>query len=318
MSKEFQEEAKKRGMSGSEYMHWLKERAKEEKVDKYKTLIDVHISWIKEQITASKDGIIRIRVVDIIDTMNLNDISVLNRALSVYGITATTGKTENGEPLLIMSEKKRQYKKEAKKLDPINKMVHKDYHFWRWKIKRFLIEEKIIEKVIDWKTVLDVFDPVIVDILKDINIVNESEFKERLDKQRSLLIEHHTKYKEIHGVDETKWMTVSEHRYLHNRLRREGKCNIPPDELENISLAAGRRTEKHKEYLREYEKTEKKKMLKSKYCKANIMRIMFTDTLTRNVRLREEFAYNIVTNTFTVSSGFIGDHGIKLMIIQID
>jgi hypothetical protein len=33
------------------------------------------------------------------------------------------------------------------------------------------------------------------------------------------LIEHHVKYKEIHGVDETIWMTRSEHLLLHARLR---------------------------------------------------------------------------------------------------
>lgn len=48
------------------------------------------------------------------------------------------------------------------------------------------------------------------------------------------------------------------------------------------------------------------------------MCIVFSDTLDHNVRLREEIAYNIATNTLIVSSGFIGDHGIKLMIIQID
>lgn len=213
-------------------------------------------------------------------------------------------------------KKKSKVVKEEEKSN--NDIVHNEYHLWRWRIKRTLIEEKIIEKAFDWETILDVFDPIIIDILKDVNLVNKSEFKERLKSQRSLLIEHHTKYKEIHGVDESLWMTPSEHRNLHNLLRREGKCNVPSEELKKISLQAARRTEKHKEYLREYEKTEKKKTLKSKYCKANIMRIMFTDTLDRNVRFYEEFAYNIVTNTFTVSSGFTGDHGAKLMIIQID
>ena len=36
----------------------------------------------------------------------------------------------------------------------------------------------------------------------------------------SKLIEHHTKYKEIHGVDETVWITRSEHSKLHIRLRK--------------------------------------------------------------------------------------------------
>lgn len=64
------------------------------------------------------------------------------------------------------------------------------------------------------------------------------------------LVEHHTHYKEIHGYDETVWMTKGKHEKLHNRLRREGKCNIPVEEMKKISIAAGNRTDKRKEYAR--------------------------------------------------------------------
>jgi len=60
------------------------------------------------------------------------------------------------------------------------------------------------------------------------------------------LIEHHVKYKEIHGYDETIWMTWSEHTKLHRRLRNEGGCNITPDKLKKISNAAYSRTNKAK------------------------------------------------------------------------
>ena len=63
-----------------------------------------------------------------------------------------------------------------------------------------------------------------------------------------VLIEHHIKYKEIHGYDETVWMERGEHTKLHNRLRREGKCNIPVNELNKISTPAFQRTRKSKEY----------------------------------------------------------------------
>ena len=66
------------------------------------------------------------------------------------------------------------------------------------------------------------------------------------------LIQHHKKYKEIHGVDEIVMMTRSEHSKLHIRLRREGKCNVPVDELKKISGAARGRTEQSKEYLKKY------------------------------------------------------------------
>lgn len=55
------------------------------------------------------------------------------------------------------------------------------------------------------------------------------------------IIKHHIKYKEIHGIDEVILMTRSEHFKLHRRLRKEGKCNIPPDDLQRISCNASQR-----------------------------------------------------------------------------
>lgn len=57
-------------------------------------------------------------------------------------------------------------------------------------------------------------------------------------KHKSDLIFHHTKYKEIHGVDEGYLITVSEHKKIHMRLRKEGKCNVPPIDLLKISSRA--------------------------------------------------------------------------------
>lgn len=85
------------------------------------------------------------------------------------------------------------------------------------------------------------------------------------------LIEHHIHYKEIDGYDETIWMTPSKHRLLHNRLKREGKCNILPEELEKISMAASERTEKriknkqewkekHPQYMEDYYKNKKEEI----------------------------------------------------------
>ena len=55
-------------------------------------------------------------------------------------------------------------------------------------------------------------------------------------------IHHHTKYKEIHGVDEVVIMERGDHFKLHQRLRKEGKCNISPSVLQRISASAcGRR-----------------------------------------------------------------------------
>ena len=66
------------------------------------------------------------------------------------------------------------------------------------------------------------------------------------------LIEHHTHYKEIDGYDETIFITRKEHRELHQKLRWEGKCNIPPGELRDISKKAHQRTDKCKEYKRKW------------------------------------------------------------------
>jgi len=65
----------------------------------------------------------------------------------------------------------------------------------------------------------------------------------------SKLIEHHIKYKEIHGVDETVFMSRGEHKKLHCRLRKEGKCNISVSSLQKISTKAAQRTQKYKIYL---------------------------------------------------------------------
>lgn len=52
---------------------------------------------------------------------------------------------------------------------------------------------------------------------------------------------HHTKYIEIHGIDDGFLMSQGEHLKLHRKLRKEGKCNIPPDMLKKVSATAHRR-----------------------------------------------------------------------------
>ena len=59
-------------------------------------------------------------------------------------------------------------------------------------------------------------------------------------KSKSNPVFHHTKYKEIHGVDEGYFMTASEHKKIHMRLRKEGKCNTPAEYLNKISSRANK------------------------------------------------------------------------------
>ena len=66
-----------------------------------------------------------------------------------------------------------------------------------------------------------------------------------------VLVQHHVKYKEIHGEDVVVMMEMSEHVKLHQKLRCEGKCNIPPKELGVISHNAHMRTQHLKEKQQE-------------------------------------------------------------------
>lgn len=62
------------------------------------------------------------------------------------------------------------------------------------------------------------------------------------NKQGEHIVQHHVKYKEIHGVDEIVLMPASEHVELHRKLRQKGKCKVPVDELKKISSNASVRT----------------------------------------------------------------------------
>lgn len=210
----------------------------------------------------------------------------------------------------------------APKIDKKEKIIikenakkNKKYHLLRWEIKRFLIQENVIKRCVSWETILDVFDSEIVN--KDDLI--DAEIKAIFRRHGSELIEHHTKYKEIHGIDESLWMTPSEHRNLHNRLRAEGKCNIPSEELTKISVAAANRTEKNKQQQVEFHRTEKYRQYfsdRAKKLKNNWL--VFDEILAPNIKLREQISYYYNTGTVSISSGFYGNHGIKIPTVQID
>lgn len=76
----------------------------------------------------------------------------------------------------------------------------------------------------------------------------------KINERGEKMVEHHVKYKEIHGVDETVWMTYGEHRLLHNQLRKDGKCGISVKELRDISHCAQNRTAKRREYCKGWTK----------------------------------------------------------------
>lgn len=120
------------------------------------------------------------------------------------------------------------------------------------------------------------------------------------------LIEHHIHYKEIHGYDETVWLTDSEHKKLHYRLRREGKCTITVKELNKISKAACGRTKKCKKQCAEYSKK-------------NRQWLTFDEqSIGINVRLLERIVFNRATNYVSYSARFHAREGLKLPIIEIN
>lgn len=126
---------------------------------------------------------------------------------------------------------------------------------------------------------------------------------EKMTQER--MVEHHIKYKELHGVDETIWMTNGEHEKLHRLLRKEGMCNVPVEELTKISASAQRRTDKSKKRNKEY-------------YKMNIRRVNFYSAPGPNVRLLERITYNLKTETIRYSANFFTRHDFKLPVIDIE
>lgn len=85
------------------------------------------------------------------------------------------------------------------------------------------------------------------------------------------LVEHHIKYKEIDGVDETVFLTPTEHIILHKARIKGGAKPIPKQVIS-----------------RAYSRTEKAR--KHRY---NILdRIVFTETVSKGIQQHEEIIYN--------------------------
>jgi hypothetical protein len=133
----------------------------------------------------------------------------------------------------------------------------------------------------------------------------------------SKLIQHHIKYKEIHGVDEIVWMTNGEHQKLHNRIRKDNKCNISPDELHKISTLAHQRTEKYKNSRETYACSKHGRNVLLKYQNKNIQKMDFNESFGTNTRFTEMIRYNTATGSVRYYARFRGDNGHKLLVIDI-
>ena len=122
------------------------------------------------------------------------------------------------------------------------------------------------------------------------------------------MVEHHTHYKEIHGYDKTVWMTRSEHAKLHQRLRKNGGCNVPADKLNIIAHAASGRTDKYKNNHPKYESKSERIKYKRDYALKNRRQIQFREMMMPNIVLVETIQHNLATDNIVISSGFYGNH----------
>jgi len=130
-------------------------------------------------------------------------------------------------------------------------------------------------------------------------------------------IQHHVKYEELHGVDEIVWMTNGDHQKLHNRLRRENRCDVLPDDLHKISTIAHRRTDRYKNAKKTYAHSESGRNVLLNYKNNNIKRIDFNESMGTNIRLSEDIRYNTASGAVCYYADFRGDNGFKLPVIDI-
>lgn len=134
-----------------------------------------------------------------------------------------------------------------------------------------------------------------------------------INENGETMVEHHVKYLELHGLDETKWMTRSEHNRLHHRLRKEGKCNVPVNELIKISSVAHNRTQKAIKY-RQSDKRKKQKTIN----RQAVQNIDFYESPLPNIRFHERISYNHRIGTVCYSSCFYPGSGHFLPYIDIE
>ena len=125
-----------------------------------------------------------------------------------------------------------------------------------------------------------------------------------MDENKGMqMVLHHVKYLELHGEDETIWMTNGEHQALHRRLRKEGKCKVPQKELHDIASKARGRTNKRIAWKKEYE--------------CNKQYHNFCESIGYHLSFVERIWYNYKNGNVGYTSRFIGDGGAKLPIVDV-
>ena len=117
------------------------------------------------------------------------------------------------------------------------------------------------------------------------------------------MVHHHVCYEEIHGYDLVILIPSSEHKLLHNRLRKEGKCNIPANELAKISRNSKHGIESSIKSQKKYNK--------------NLDSIDFYERLESQMGLHERIVYNYKTGNISITISFKNDSGLRLPIINL-
>ena len=95
------------------------------------------------------------------------------------------------------------------------------------------------------------------------------------------IVNHHLKYKEIHGFDKTILLCRSCHKILHNKIRKEGLCGVSPEEINKYSCRAS------KEFNRK---------------KIKLQRIDFTIGMEADIALHELLEYDYQTGKIIFKS----------------
>lgn len=135
-----------------------------------------------------------------------------------------------------------------------------------------------------------------------------------------MLVQHHIKYKEIHGADEIVLMDKGKHDALHKKLRKDGCCSIPAEELNKISKRAHGRSDLGKATKAMWRKGEGKasrKKTDNRYRCKHVQRIVFHTQVDLYISLYELFKYNTMNGNVYFSSGFNGCGKRKIININI-
>lgn len=134
----------------------------------------------------------------------------------------------------------------------------------------------------------------------------------RTDKK---LIHHHRSYE----PEEIVLVCRSCHKLLHNRLRNEGLCTVPPEEISRMSIDS--KNTKKLNSIRQ--KSERGLVISRKINKKfrevhNQYDFRFYETMMPNIRLHERIRILDDGKQIITWSGFLFGHGKSFPIIDID